>query len=478
MVDGPDLEWPRAPDRPNPSEEMSVHVVVVGAGISGVAAARELTARGASVTVLEARDRVGGQLHAVDVGGMTVDVGAEALFTAAPEPLDLITDLGLDDEVVAAARGTTWIASERGLRPLPAGFGPAGPTRLWPMVTSRVLSPLGMVRAGLEPLVPAARSDSDVSVGGYLGRRFGRELTEQLVDPLLGGLHSGDVGRLSLKAATPQLAALAGRHRSLLLRRRPKPRPGPAFVTLREGLASLPRRLLGSLDGVEVRLDSAVAAVEPAGTRKRVHTTEGATLDADAVVLALPATAAGQVVADSSPSAAAELACLRTASVAVAVLAFPGVAAATPALAGTGVLVPSGQDHLLKAATFLSSKWPHHAEQGRVLIRASAGRAGDERAAQLDDDALVEQLVDELGALTGLCEDPTDVRLHRWPSTMPQLEVGHHERLERATGALRHDLPGVALAGAPYHGPGLSACIRSGARAAGRVIDHLEERAT
>ncbi len=456
-----------------------MHVVVVGAGISGVAAARDLATRGASVTVLEARDRVGGQLHAVEVGGRPVDVGAEALFTAAPEPLDLITELGLDDEVVAAERGTTWIASQRGLRPLPAGFGPAGPTSLWPMVASRVLSPLGMVRAGLEPLVPAARSDVDVSVGGYLGRRFGRELTEQLVDPLLGGLHSGDVGRLSLRAATPQLAALADRHRSLLLRRRSKPSSGPAFVSLRGGLASLPRLLLRSLDGVEVRLASTVAAIEPApGTRSRVHTVDGVTLDADAVVLALPAAAAGRVVAASSPSAAAELACLRAASVAVAVLAFPGVAAATPALAGTGLLVPSGQGYLLKAATFLSSKWPHHADQGRVLVRVSAGRAGDDRAMELDDGALVERLVDELRALTGLGQDPEAVHVHRWPSTMPQLEVGHHERLERATGALRRDLPGVVLAGAPYHGPGLSACIRSGARAADRIIDHLEERAT
>lgn len=250
-------------------------------------------------------------------------------------------------------------------------------------------------------------------------------------------------------------------------------------MSLRGGLACLPRRLLGSLNGVVVRLGSAVVAIrnEPAGTRKRVHTTDGVSLNADAVVLALPAAAARQVVAAASPSAAAELANLRAASVAVAVLAFPA-AAGTPVLAGTGMLVPSGHGYLLKAATFLSSKWPHHANRGRVLVRASAGRAGDERVSELDDEALVGRLVDELRELTGLTQDPSAVHLHRWPSTMPQLEVGHLERLERATGALRRDLPGVVLAGAPYHGPGLSACIRSGARAGSRVIDHLEERAT
>jgi protoporphyrinogen/coproporphyrinogen III oxidase len=314
-------------------------------------------------------------------------------------------------------------------------------------------------------------------VGRFLERRFGRQVTDRLVDPVLGSLHSGDVRRLSLRAATPTLAAMADRRRSLVMRRRPSPHAGPTFVTLRCGLGSLPERLRATLPDVEVRLSCSVLAVERHGGALRLHLEDGATLAADGVVLAVPARAARRIVADASPVASGELARLRAASVAVAVLAYPAAAAATPALAGTGVLVPSSRRRLLKAATFLSTKWPHHGGQRRVLVRASAGRAGDERAVELSDDELVAGLHADLREATGVTVVPTDARVHRWRSSLPQLEVGHVERIEEASVALRRDLPGVVLAGAPYHGPGVAACLRSAATAAQQILDHDQERA-
>jgi protoporphyrinogen/coproporphyrinogen III oxidase len=448
-------------------------VAVIGAGITGLVAARELAHAGARVVVLERDGRVGGQLRAATVAGHRVDVGSESVFTAAPGPLELIADLGLSGELVGANRATTWVWTRRGLRPLPEGFTPAGPSRLAPVVRSRVLSPIGMLRAGMEPLLPRRPGDEDISVGDELERRFGREVVDRLVDPLLGGLHAGDVRQLSLRAATPQLAALVADHRSLLLRRRPPPRSGPAFVTLRGGMGVLAERLAASTD--ELELGTRVAGVQR-GRDGLVVTIDGGDLAVDGVIVATPAHVASALLRDGSPTAAATLGRLRAASVVVAALAYPARAAERPAIAnGTGILVPSTNPQLLKAATFLSTKWPHHRGGDHVLVRASAGRAGDDRAIELDDGQLVARLHGELAAATGLDVDPADAVVQRWPSTMPQLEVGHHDRLAAIEAALSRDLPGVAVAGAPYHGPGLSSCLRSAARAANHLLTHLQE---
>jgi len=456
--------------------EGAPRVAVVGAGITGLIAARQLAADGAQVIVLERTERVGGQLQDATVAGHRVDVGAESVFAAAPGPLELIEELGLTDALVGARRATTWIRTRRGLRALPEGFTPAGPSRLGPVLRSRVLSPAGMLRAGLEPLLPAGRERGDLAVGAYLERRFGREVVDRLVDPLLGGLHAGDVHRLSLEAATPQLAALAAQHRSLLLRRRPAPSTGPMFVTLTTGMGTLTTRLAGTTPGVELRLATEVTQVERVGGTLQVSLAGGRTLAVDGVVMATPASIAARLLSEGSPTAAGELAQLRAASVVVTALAYPAAAGQVPAIAqGTGMLVPSTSQELLKAATFLSTKWPHHAAADQVLIRASAGRAGDDRAIQLDDDRLVTQLHHELAEATGLSVEPVDAAVRRWPRTMPQLEVGHRARLTTIRSALTRDLPGVVVAGAPYHGPGLSSCLRSAATAATALATALEE---
>lgn len=443
-------------------------IAVVGAGIAGLVAARHLADAGAQVTVFEATEQVGGQIRSRRIDARIVDLGAESLHLATPGIGSLLDDLGLGPDLVAAAPGPTWIATGRRLRRLPTGMTPAGPARLGSVATSRILSPVGLLRASLEPLRGRTPWADDVAVGAYLTHRFGRQLTERLVDPLLGSLHAGNVDRLSLAAATPQLEQLARRHRSLLSARRRSGRasPGPGFATLRGGLGRLPDALAAD-PRIEVRRGRDVRAIETDVDGHRLRLGDGSSWSGAAVVVAVPAPAAAAALASLDPETASELAGIRSASVATVVSGYdPRVAGS---LSGTGLLVPSTSPYLLKAATFLSAKWPHLGEEPTFLVRLSAGRVDDPRMDGLDDAQLVDRLHGELAALTGLGAPPRHAVVRRWPAAMPQLEVGHRRRLQ----TVREQLAGhrIALAGASYDGVGISNCLRSAEAAAHLILE-------
>ena len=239
-----------------------------------------------------------------------------------------------------------------------------------------------------------------------------------------------------------------------------------SFVTWAGGLATLVERLWADTD-IEVQTSARVSSVTamPDG-RYRLQVANGLVVEVDAVVLAVPATIAADLIRPQSTNAANLLGQMRYASVATAVVAYPRAGVSQiPAMAATGLLVPSSRGRLLKAATFLSAKWPHLADPTQVLVRLSCGRAGAREIDDLDDAALVARLHSDLVDATGMTIKPSEFHVQRWPSAIPQLEVGHLERVA----AVREDLrryPGLALAGASYDGLGIAACVRSGERAA------------
>lgn len=453
-------------------------IAVIGGGVTGLVAARRLNRDGHDITVFEAANRLGGQIHSIEMLGHHVDVGAESLHLAGPAIATLIDEIGLGDEVVTAEPSFAWLWDGRRRRRLPAGVGPAGPTRLAPLVKARVLSPLGMARAALEPFVASDMSwnhdGGDVAVGPFIARRFGRQVADRLVDPVLGSLHAGNVDRLSLRAATPMLAARAARTRSLLLGRSAGPGQAPAFASFRGGLTTLIERMLEDTD-VRVRLGTAVREIVPDGAGYALRGESGELGSFDAVLVALAATPAASVLAPMCDPAARQLTSLRTASVATVVVAYRRDAVGEhPALRSTGVLSSSTTGSLFKAATFLSTKWPHLRDDDHVLVRLSAGRVGETRLDELDDAALVDQLLAELERATGLGDAPILTHVQRWPNAIPQLEVGHLDRLATIRSALETHR-GVHLAGAAYTGLGIATCVAAGARAAEELCAQLDE---
>jgi protoporphyrinogen/coproporphyrinogen III oxidase len=453
-----------------------VTLAVVGGGISGLAAAWEGVRRGADVAVLEGSDRAGGVVATSPLGDVPVDEAADAFLARVPEAVDLCAELGLAGDLVAPATGTAYVWSGGALRRLPAEQLLGVPTDLEAVAASGILSTAGLARAHEDLTRPDDRPEGDEAVGALVGRRLGDEVLDRLVAPLVGGIWAGDCDRLSLQTATPALAAARDRGPSLLraaaaaraeaLAAAAAAGDRPVFLAPRGGMGRLVGALVDAL-GSRVRCGAPVSALSRVGARWRL---EPAGVTADAVVLATPAHRVGPLLADHAPGAAATLAGIGHASVALVGLVVPREAVDRD-LDGSGFLVPRSAGRLVTACSWVSSKWAHLAGDGSsVVLRASAGHAGDERAATVDEDALVAGVLADLRDLMGLRGTPTAVRVSRWSRSFPQPRPGHLDAIDAVDAELAARTPRLAATGAWARGVGIPACIRTARAATSRVL--------
>ncbi|MDQ2588653.1 protoporphyrinogen oxidase [Saccharothrix yanglingensis] len=462
-------------------------VAVVGGGISGLAAAhrlRHLLGPDAEITVVEQADRLGGKLRTAEVGGRAYDVGTEAFLHRRPEAAELVTELGLADRLVHPTGAPSTIHAAGRTRPIPVHTLMGVPASV--EAVRQVLSDEGVRRVAAEPELPPIRLDgADVAVGALLAERFGPEVGDRLVGPLLGGVYAGRADSLGLRATMPQLAtALDSGVGSLVaaaattMPAPPQPRVArpPVFGTLSDGLASLVHRL-AEVAGVRTRLGLPVRALlrRERGWRLEIGTPAAPeALDVDGVVLAVPAPSARKLLADVAPAASRRYAEVELASMAVVALALPP-GTALPERSGVllaeGERGPDGVPYTAKAFTFSSRKWAHLAGEP-VLVRGSVGRHGEEHLLQRDDEDLVAAVRRDLALLAGVTAVPVDAVVTRWGGGLPQYGVGHLD-LVRAVEDAVAEVPGLAVAGATLHGVGIPACVATADAAAARVAAHV-----
>lgn len=442
-------------------------VVVVGGGIAGIAAAWFL--RDHEVTLVDGATTLGGKLRTSDVAGHPVDEGAEQLLVRRPEALALAKDVGLGDQLVHPVTSTASVWARGRLRPLP-------PRTLMGVPSSArslqgVIAPWQVARASLDHVLPGAAPADDVSVSSYVGGRLGRSVVAALVEPLLGGVYAGRADELSLFATMPQLPRVDGSLMTAVRAAVPPPSGEPVFAALPGGLQQLADATLRQSGATVIRGRSVRRLERLAAGWRVVHgaTVDEQQLEADAVVVAVPAQPAARLLADIVPAAAAELADIDYASVAIVTLAFP--AADMPALAGSGYLVPVQPGRPVKAVTFTSSKWAH-LQDDVVVVRASIGRHGDVTDLQRDDDELVSTVRDELTRTVGVTASPVATRVSRWGGGLPQYAVGHLDRVRRIREAVA-SVHGLAMCGAAYDGVGVPACIASARKAATEISPGL-----
>jgi oxygen-dependent protoporphyrinogen oxidase len=461
-------------------------VVVVGGGIAGLTAAYHAANSGARVTLLEGSAGVGGKLRVSEIAGLPVDEGAEAMLARRPEGLELVRELGLGDRLAFPGTTSAAIWSRGALHDMPGGHVMGVPADLAALARSRVLSAAGLARVPLDLVLPETPRGEDVSVAEFVGARVGAEVVDRLVEPLLGGVYAGRTEELSFEATVPGLAAASRSRRSLItaaraVREAAPADAGPVFTTLAGGLGTLAQELAGRLAelGGDVRTEAMVRELRrtPEGWRLTIGPARAPEfLDADAVILAVPAPPAQRLLRDEVPAAAVELGRIDYASMAIVTLAYAGTAfPARPRR--SGYLVPAVEARGVKAVTFSTTKWPHLIDgaPGTVVVRCSIGRHGDEQLLQRPDDELKAMAMTELARTVGVIELPLDFRVTRWGGGLPQYTVGHLDRVARIRAAVAGQ-PGLAVCGAAYDGVGIPACIATARAAAARVLGGLDGR--
>ena len=427
-----------------------------------MAAGYEAAKAGADVVVYEAAERAGGRILTTELGGQPVDEGADAFLARVPWAVELCQELGLAGELVSPAQRTAFVYSRGALRSVPRPNVLGVPLDFDALAASGIVSDEGVERARQEPDLAGSPLTDDESVGKLVRRRLGDEVADRLVDPLIGGINASSIDDLSVRAAVPQLAEAAVQGPSLVrelsrLAASSTADPNaPVFYSLADGVGRLTDELSDRLGG-RLRLSSPVVDLGE--------------LDADQMIVTLPADAASALVASMSPAAAELMGRIDYASVVLVSLAYDASDVDHP-MAGSGYLVPAVEGRTITACSWAASKWAHVGSPETAVLRVSVGRYGDDWALALNDDALLEAVRADLAVTMGLEAQPHEVRISRWERSLPQFRPGHLDLVADIERALACDAPWLRVTGAWARGLGIPACIRQGRQAALASMAH------
>ncbi len=472
---------------------MNTRVIVVGGGISGLAAAHRLfelsRERGIrlEILLLEASQRLGGSISTERTDGFLVESGPDSFISEKPWALRLCERLGITSRLVPlqATRQNLYVVHKGSLHPLPEGFILMAPTRMWPLIVSSLFSWAGKLRMALEIFLPRRSAEGDESLASFVRRRFGSEVLERVAQPLIGGIYASDPEELSVAATMPRFLDMERSRRSVIWatwlekRRRSHVRREESgvrwslFVSLVDGMQELVDVLASKLPAGAAHLGIKVVRLARDSAKRTwiVSTEKGEEFKANGVILAAPAYAAAKSLSSLAPALAEELKAIPYTSAATVTLAYR-CEDIPNGLHGFGLVAPASEGRKIIACSFSSVKYPGRAPAGYELIRAFVGGALQPLLFGQSDHDMETDVRKELEALLGIQAPPLFCRIHRHPHSMPQYLVGHLDRVRRIEAQLVH-LPGLALAGNAYRGVGIPDCVHSGEEAAEALLNDL-----
>jgi len=454
-------------------------ILVVGGGITGLAAAHRLHEINQSIkiTLLEASERLGGTIQTEHRDGFLLERGPDSFISEKPEALALAKRLGLESQIIQTNETyrRSFIVRNGKLRAVPDGFQLLAPSRMWPFITSDIFSVAGKARIAADLFLPRKSTNGDESLASFVRRRLGEEALARMAQPMVAGIYTADPETLSLRATLPRFLDMEQKHRSLILamlRQGHAQKSGTSgaryslFLSFNHGMQVLVDAL--AQVNAEIRLNTRVETLKLNDSGWTITTHTGAQLQADAVCLAIPAHVAASLLNDTSAPLAQKLSAMKYASTATINFGYRRSAIAHP-LNGFGFVVPFIEKRSLIACTFSSVKFSNRAPDEHVLLRAFAGGALQPEVFALAEETMTTRVEADLRELLGISEEPLFVEVAKWEKSMPQYEVGHLDRINEIE-KLVAEVPGLALAGNSYRGAGIPDCIRSGESAAELLV--------
>lgn len=467
-------------------------LAVIGGGISGLTAALRLSeiATDSEILLLEAAPRLGGLVASESIGDCLIERGADSFITNKPGGVHLCRKLGLENDLIGTDdQNRRSLILSRG-RPIetPEGLNLIAPGGAWSILKTPILSWRGKLRCLLEPLIPQRKEGGDESLASFTRRRLGKEMLDRIVQPMVGGIYTADPEKLSLAATLPRFLDMERRHGSLFEGMQAaetgaaeKAASGARyglFASLRHGMSQLIDALATRVRQVaRVHTSSRATAIIPlpgeADQRFQIHWTDGngqqSRSDVDGIVLATPAYLAGDLCQTVNPAAAAELGAIEYASSAIVITGHDHAGIGHP-LNAFGLVIPAVEKREILSVSFLHRKFPERAPSGQAILRTFIGGAMQPEKMALSDGQLIEVTLRELRSIFDVRSEPQFALVARYERAMPQYHVGHMDRVQRISTALRLT-PTIQIAGNTLGGVGLPDSILSGENAAERIWD-------
>lgn len=457
-------------------------ITVVGAGITGLTTAyylqKAIKEQGLpyELQLLEASDRLGGKIKTTRKNGFIIERGPDS-FLARKEPgVRLAKNLGLQDELIRNNTGQSYILIGDKLHKMPKGSFMGVPTTMQSLQESSLLSEEGKKRAALDLELPASDQRADQSLGHFLRYRFGDELVENIIEPLLSGIYAGDIDNMSLFATFPEFLELEQTYGSImkgLQQTRGKPQTGQKpgqFYTFKHGLDTLVRQLEKELKNV-IAYRQNVQYISLKDNRYMIQLTSGEAYTADVVIMTTPHHVLPELF--SSFGFFRQFSDIPLTSVANVALAFDQSDMASD-LNGTGFVVSRNSPYHFTACTWTHKKWQHTTPEGKGLLRAYVGKPTDQDIVKLSDEEITHIVLKDIEQTMHISKKPEFTVVTRWEEAMPQYTVGHKGRIRQVRDQMKASLPGVFLAGSSFEGVGLPDCIGQAEQAVEQALMYLK----